>query len=283
MTAKTMTFPSDNPLPHFSVLMSVYLADRAEYVSEAVESILSQTVKTDDFVIVCDGPLNEEVDKLLNGYEDRCPEIRILRLSENSGLGVALNHGLAACRHDIVARMDSDDISASDRFQLQLNEFAEDNTLDILSGTVLEFKDSTSVITGRRRLPSSYEDIIVFSRKRNPFNHPCVMLRKQAVQAAGGYSEEFHLMEDYYLWVRMLRSGCKGRNIDRDLLYMRVDDATIGRRGGLKYSASMLRFHNWLLKTGWIGCGDYITGALPHALICILPLFIRRRIYKLLH
>ena len=271
-----MSAPSDN----YSVLMSVYAREKADHLRASIESILSQTVKTDNFVVVCDGKLTDELDAVLTGFEDK---IEIVRLPENKGLGNALNAGLSYCRHELVARMDSDDIAYPDRMEKQLLMFAEDPSLSLVSGTVTEFKEDISNTVGKREVPLTDEEIRSFSHKRNPMNHPAVMFKKSAVEEAGGYSEEYPYFEDYYLWVRMLMKGAKAANTADALVYMRVDDDTFVRRGGRKYASDMLRFHRYLRAQRWSSLSDYITGALPHALICVLPNNLRKAVYKKLH
>ena len=109
------------------------------------------------------------------------------------------------------------------------------------------------------------------------------MFKKSAVEAAGGYIEKYHLFEDYYLWVRMLMNGSKACNIKEPILYMRTPADLYMRRGGKTYAKDMLAFHKWLKDQGWIGLGTYLTGAVPHAVICVLPNNIRGLIYKVLH
>lgn len=137
-------------------------------------------------------------------------------------------------------------------------------------------------ITGRRVLPEHQSEIVRFSKKRNPFNHPSVMFRKSDVIEAGGYSERFHLFEDYYLWVRMLKNGCQTANIRETLLNMRVSEDTYMRRGGLSYAKDMIRFHYWLLRTDWIKGLDFLTGTIPHVIVCLMPGGVRKVVYKIL-
>lgn len=272
-----MTHHSDS----YSVLMSVYSAEKPEFLRQSIDSVLSQTIPTDDFVIICDGPLTAELDGVLSSYNNSC--INIIRLPVNGGLGKALSHGLTLCKHELVARMDSDDIALEDRMEKQLRAFSEDENLAMCSGTVIEFSDDINNIKGKRQVPSTNEEIRSFSRKRNPFNHPSMMFKKSAVINAGGYNEDYHLFEDYYLWVRMLMNNARGKNLDDGLVYMRVDDNTMVRRGGFSYAKDMLRFHGWLRKSHWSSVKDYMTGAIPHALVCILPAKIRKAVYKRLH
>lgn len=268
----------------YSVLMSVYHKEKAEYLREAMESIHTQTVSTDDFVLVCDGPLNEELDAVIAQMQVKFGSVlQVIRLEKNSGLGNALNTGLKYCKNDIVARMDSDDISLPDRCEKELAIFERQPQIAIVSGLILEFQDSPEMITGKREVPEQHDEILRFSRKRNPFNHPAVMFRKSAVEKAGGYKETYHLFEDYYLWVRMLQCGSVGYNIPTSVLYMRTSPDMYMRRGGKNYAKAMLHFRRWMVQTGWIGNMEFITGALPHAMVCILPNRVRGMIYKALH
>lgn len=265
----------------YSVLMSVYNREKPKYLAQAMESIASQTIPTDDFVLVCDGPLNDGLEQVIaDGKKLFGDALHLVRLEKNGGLGNALNTGIKFCRHDLVARMDSDDISLPGRCEKQLAAFENDPSLSVLSGTVLEFKDSPEYVSGKRELPQKHEEILAFSYKRNPFNHPAVMFQKSAVAAAGGYDESYPLFEDYYLWIRMLQNGCKGYNLKEPLLYMRTPEDLYLRRGGKKYAKDMLRFHKWLLRSGFTKPLQFLTGAVPHALVCVLPNRVRRAVYK---
>lgn len=268
----------------YSVLMSVYYKEKPEYLLESMESILNQTVPTNDFVLVCDGPLNQELDKVIQEMQGKFREVlHIVRLKENSGLGNALNEGLKYCKNELVARMDSDDISFRERCELELKCFEKQPDLDIVGGTILEFENSIDVITGKRLVPETQKAICKFSRKRNPFNHPSVMFKKSEVERVGGYSEAYPLFEDYYLWIRMLKNGSVGLNIQNPVLYMRTSVDMYLRRGGLVYAGNLLKFYGWLLSIGWCGVIDYISSAIPHALVCVLPNCLRKQVYKLLH
>ncbi len=269
----------NNSKTGYSILMSVYYKENSEYLEAAICSMLDQSIKSDDFVLVCDGPLTDELENVIRKFED---ELNVVRLEKNSGLGVALNEGLKHCRYELVARMDSDDISLEDRCAVQLSMFEKDPDLGLAGGIVEEFSDNPDEITGTRTVPEGHEEILKFAKKRNPVNHPCVMFRRSEVDKAGGYTEDFHLFEDYHLWVRMLLSGTKAANSGRVLLKMRTPADTYKRRGGAGYAREMLRFHRWLLKIKFSSPADFLTGALPHAAVCILPAGIRRYVYKLI-
>ena len=264
---------------NYSVLMSVYAREKPLNLAYSIDSMLRQTKPTDNFVLVCDGPLTRQMDLLIADYvRQRSDLFNIIRLEKNLGLGKALNKGLAYCKNDLIARMDSDDVAASNRCEKQLKIFCERN-IDIVGGSVEEFSSDISQISGRRVTPQTHDEILKFARRRCPFNHPCVMFKKQAVEKAGGY-QDFFLFEDYYLWIRMLQTGARGYNLPDTLVYMRTDDDMYRRRGGIRYMVSMLKFRNHMKETGFISFSDYLIGSIGQALVCLLPNSVRKLIYK---
>ena len=105
----------------YSVLMSVYSREKPQYLRQAIDSMFSQTVCTDDFVLVCDGPLNHGLEEAVYHMQEQYGDVfHVVRLEENRGLGNALNIGMEFCKYEIIARMDSDDISCPDRCERQL-------------------------------------------------------------------------------------------------------------------------------------------------------------------
>lgn len=268
----------------YSVLMSVYAAVEPEQLCAAVGSMLGQTLPADDFVLVCDGPLPPALNRVIDGFVRRDPRrFRVLRLSRCRGLAAALNAGLPLCRRDLVARMDSDDISHPRRCARQVEYLLRNPDVAVLSGTVLEFWDIPTRTTGKRSLPGMHTDLCRFSARRSPFNHPAVMYRKSAVAAVGGYRCAYPFFEDYDLWVRMQRAGFRGRNLREPLLFMRTGLGMYRRRGGRRYAENLLRFHLGLCREGWSTPADFVTGALPHALLCLLPTESLALIYRQLH
>lgn len=269
----------EQPQLKYSVLMSVYRMDQPHYFKQAVNSMLQQTILPDEIILVCDGPLTAELEAAIQEYKS---EITVIRLNDNKGLGVALNIGIQHCRNELVARMDCDDISLPDRCEKELKAFEKNDQLAIISGTIEEFYRTDDQFRKKRTLPLEHDKIVQFSKKRCPFNHPAVMYKKSAVIAAGGYREDYHRFEDYDLWVRMLKNHAVSQNLSDVLLSMRVSDALYMRRGGREYTKALLRFHNHLRKSGWISTYIFVTCAIPHAMVCILPNSVRKMIYKLL-
>ncbi|MDE7394607.1 MAG: glycosyltransferase, partial [Clostridiales bacterium] len=116
----------------FSVLMSVYHKEKPEFFDMALDSSYNQTVKADEWVIVKDGPISQELQDVINKYKQYDGvEIKEVPLEENKGLGIALSVGIPECRNELIARMDTDDIAVPNRFEWQLAEFEKDPALDI--------------------------------------------------------------------------------------------------------------------------------------------------------
>lgn len=265
---------------HYSVLMSVYYKDDPVFFGEAMDSIWNQTVPTDDFVLVCDGPLTEELDQVIEGMLNKHGDIlNVVRLEKNGGLGNALNVGIKYCRHDLVARMDSDDISRPYRCEKQLEAFRQMPDLSVISGIVEEFTDSTDNVYAKRAVPETHESIVKFAKSRNPFNHPCVMYDKNAVEAAGGY-QDFYLLEDYYLWVRMLLAGFRGYNLQIPLLWMRAGSDLYKRRSGLKYAVSQYNLFSFMRKEKFISNAQFLKSLMMRTASSLVPNGIRELMFK---
>lgn len=263
----------------YSVLMSVYYKENAEYLRTAMDSIWEQTVKTDDFVLVCDGMLTQELNAVVAEMEKEHPELQVIRLEKNGGLGSALNEGIKHCKNELVARMDSDDISRSERCERQIGIFSTHPEISIVSGIVEEFTTSIEIIEARRVLPEKQEGILAFAKKRNPFNHPCVMYKKSAVEAAGSY-QDFYLLEDYFLWVRMLQRGGVGYNLQEPLVWMRGGSEMYRRRSGWKYAKSQRALFKYMKDSGFIGVGQYVKSVLIRSISAIMPNGIREFAFK---
>lgn len=264
----------------YSVLMSVYHKEKPDFLKQSMESIFQQTVPTNDFVLVCDGPLNNELDTVINEMQKLFGErLKVIRLAKNGGLGNALNEGIKYCKNELVARMDSDDIAYADRCERQLEVFKRYPEISICSGIVEEFTDNPSVVDARRVPPETNAEIIEFAKMRNPFNHPCVMYRKSDVEAVGSY-QDFYLLEDYYLWLRMLMADYKGYNLQEPLLHMRAGSEMYKRRGGWKYVQSQMKLFRFMKEKGFISEWHYFKGCFLRWGSAISPNWLRRFMFE---
>lgn len=261
----------------YSVLMAVYAKENPAHFQTAIDSMLLQTVPPAQFVLVCDGPLTPELDAVIDSRGDR---LDVVRLPENKGLGEALRTGLLHCRCALVARMDSDDISLPDRCERQLALFAADSGLDIAGGVIEEFTFDPENPVSKRVVPLTHEKIVRYSKRRCPFNHPCVMYKKQAVLDAGNYNNDYLYNEDYDLWMRMLANGAKTANLPEVLLRQRSSSAQIQRRGGKAYAKSFFAMRKSFLEKGWISRRDFILSAYPQYIVSIMPNRMRGFVYR---
>ncbi len=264
----------------YSVLMSVYHKENAAYLKQAIESIQVQTVPADDFVLVCDGPLSPELDAVIEAKQlEMGDTLHLIRLRENGGLGNALNVGISYCRNELIARMDSDDIAYPDRCESQLKIFQKHPEISICSGTVEEFDQKPDEVTAKRILPETNAEILKFAKKRNPFNHPCVMYKKTSIEAVGSY-QDFYLLEDYYLWLRLLIAGYQGYNIPQPLLHMRAGAGMYKRRAGWKYVKTQIKLFRFMKDEQFIDAAQYITSCIIRTASALAPNNLREVMFK---
>ena len=268
------------PLP-FSLLMSVYGGDRAEFLRRAFTSSVDEQVRPpDEVVLVEDGPLPRE---LADCLEELCaaspvPVVRV-RLTENGGLAKALEAGLAACAHEVVARMDADDVSLPDRFALQLPQM--EAGADLVGTALLEIGAHEGDVVGQRTPPTSTAVIARTARLHDPFNHPTVVYRKSAVAAAGGY-EHLPLMEDYWLFARMIARGARVANSPQALVLYRVGAGAYSRRGGRQLLRAELALQTRFLRSGFVTPAEYVRNVAVRGAYRLVPAAVRRPAYRLI-
>lgn len=264
----------------YSVLMSVYCKEKPEYLKLSIESMMNQTLEPDEIVIVKDGPLTEELDRLIDEYKINNNRLFNIVISEkNIGLGMALNLGLKNCRNELVARMDSDDISLPQRCEKQIKRFKKDNELVILGTAVDEFKNDENQIISSRVVPNSYEEICKFAKRRSPFNHPTVMYKKSAVIKLGGYSD-LKRNQDVDLFGRMIFNNCKAENLEESLLLFRSNNDLSQRRKSWENTKSYIRVIRQFWKNGYSSFTDYFIVATGQTIMFICPVIIQNWIYK---
>ncbi len=264
----------------YSVLMSLYIKEKPDYLKAAIESMLRQTVLPDEIVIVKDGPLTEELEAVLSHYTDAYPTLFHIVPSEvNIGLGRALNLGLENCRNELVARMDTDDIAKPDRCEKQLKMFEENAELDLLGSSVDEFFDDPTQIVSRRVVPTTHEEIYEFAKRRSAFNHPTVMYKRSKVLSVGGYGD-LRRNQDVDLFGRMLYAGCIAGNIEESLLCFRSNDALAKRRRSWENTKSYINTIKKFRKMGYASFGDYAMVAIAQTAMFLMPVKLQHWVYK---
>lgn len=267
----------------FSVLMPVYHKDNPVFFEKALHSVFTdQTVKPNEIVIVVDGPVGKDLQLIIDKWKNsKGGLVTICELPANVGLGNALQIGLKACKFDLVARMDSDDIAHHDRFEVQLSCFTADQALVVCGSNISEFADDFDAPTSERNLPESSVDIAEFALYRNPINHPSVMFKRAEVIAVGGYLD-MPYFEDYYLWIRCIMAGFSFYNVQQNLVFMRGGKPQLLRRSGLSYAKLEYKFLNRIREIGFLKLRLFFPLVLVRCSIRLAPVFLLKKIYSVL-
>jgi glycosyltransferase involved in cell wall biosynthesis len=262
----------------FSLLVPVYDGDRPDHVRRAFRSAVDdQTVRPDQVIIVRDGPVRAELAACLDELgENGLVPATLVDLPRNSGLGPALDEGLAASWFDVVARMDADDVAMPHRFEVELPLMRE---ADIVGAGLLEFVEDTDHIVGQRVPPTGPDQIRRYARMHDPFNHPTVVYRRRAVLAAGGYGD-LPLMEDYALFARMLQDGARAVNVAEPLVFYRVGASAFKRRGGAELLRSELRLQREFQRRGFTSRAEYLRNVAVRGGYRLIPWRVRRAVYR---
>jgi glycosyltransferase involved in cell wall biosynthesis len=264
----------------FSLLISVYDKEKPFFLQQALDSIICQTLLPDEVVIVKDGPIKQELNNIIDNFKNIFQnEVIIINLDKNYGLGYALSVGIQKCNYDIVARMDSDDISFPNRFSKQINEFVNDDLLDVLGTALEEFLEFPNDYKILKIQPAKHIDIYNKSKYLNPISHPTVMFRKSKVLACGSY-QDMPFFEDYFLWIRMLSMGCRFSNLNDILLYFRIGNGMINRRHGFSYFKHEIIFYYQIFKIKYISLSQFIYIIIAKSIIRLSPIFITKLFYK---
>lgn len=253
-----------------TVLMSVYRNTTAEELTHALDSIEAQTRPPERVLVVKDGPVKGDVDKLLSCVDT-------VTLPDNRGLGIALREGLAEVNTEFVARLDSDDAAFPERLEKQLAFMAAHPDIAVVGTAMQEFTGDT--LGGVRRLPETHDAIARYAKINSPMNHPSVLMRVADVRDAGGY-RPMHNMEDYDLWARLIASGKKLHNLPEPLTYFRVDDAQMKRRTTPETRRAEREMQRALVSYGLVSRSRAAANYAVRNLYRALPLSAMRRVYS---
>ena len=265
----------------FSLLMSVYERDRPELLRRAfASSVQEQTRRPDEVVLVQDGPVPDDLSACIEELCAASPvPVQRVALPENVGLGPALEAGLAACRHEVVARMDADDVSLPERFALQLPEI--ESGADLVGSALLEIGTAEDDVVGRRVPPTDPDAIARAARLHDPINHPTVVYRRSAVAAAGGY-QHVPLLEDYWLFARMIQRGARVVNRPEPLVLYRVGEGAYRRRGGTALLRAELHLQLLFVRAGFTTPAQFLRNVAIRCTYRLVPAAVRKPVYRAL-
>lgn len=264
---------------NFSVLLNIYAKDRPDWIKQALDSVLSNTVRPTEVVIMVDGPVGKEIQNVLDEVA-KDKTVRVLSHPVNIGRGAALGYAVPKCSYDLIALMDADDVSRKDRFEKELALFQTDSELAVVGGQVQEVDANSFAPRANRTVPLTHTEIRQYLKTRMPFNNPTIMFKKAAVLDSGNF-KAFGLVEDYYMWARVIAKGYKTANIPDIVVDMRVDPALYGRRGGWNYFHMNKMVFDEMKKLKLLSFKDYYyTLSVRFVVQVLMPNWLRSMFYK---
>ena len=261
--------------------MSVYEKEKAKYLAQSIDSIVNQTLKPDELVIVKDGKLTKELENVLKTYEQAYPQmIHIFPLQDSSTLGKALAFGVAQCKNEYIARMDTDDIAVANRLEEQAKILEKNPTIDMLGGFIEEYDQNMEKKIGIRKVPIGYEPIKKYIKWQCPFNHVSVIMKKSTLIKIGNYQDV--PLEDYELWGRMLINHCHIENCNKVLVKCRTGKEMYKRRSGKKRIQEVIQLEKKLLSYKIISKGQFIINIIIRSIFALLPIRLKSVIYPII-
>jgi glycosyltransferase involved in cell wall biosynthesis len=262
----------------YSVLMTVYYKENATSFKTAIDSIINQTKQTNDFVIVADGPLNEDLYAIINEYSNKYNFINVIKCKENLGSGSASKEGLKYIKNEIFAKMDSDDIAMPDRMEKELQKINEG--YDVVGTAMSEFIDNPTNVIGIRMPPENHDDIVKFSKKRNPICNVTIMYKKSFIEKVGGFGNTV-VIEDYTLNIKLIQAGARYYNIQEPLVNVRSNSDQMKRRGDKIVKKSLKDLRKYMLKTKYINFFEYCLYNAEALIFLSSPVWLKRIMYRL--
>ncbi|GMM89464.1 glycosyltransferase [Vibrio fortis] len=264
----------------FSVLLSVYSKEDPKYLNDSLESIYDkQSLKPSEIILVKDGLLPPKLNQVIEYWQCKLGKLFItIQLEHNVGLARALNVGLEKCSHELVARMDTDDISTPTRFEKQIAFMMENQHIVASSGEVLEFDINMARQLGVRSLPINSHELVKFCRFRSPLSHPAVIFRRSKIMALGGYPN-FSNSQDWALWSLLISKGEVIANIESTLVHMRTDSSLLERRG-VKYYRNELKIFKFQREIGLLRRRDFLFNVISKGVLRASPNLVKRLAYK---
>ncbi len=263
-----------------SVLMPVCNKEHKEYLKEALDSIINQTYKPKEIVIIQDGKLDESKAKLLKSYKQKYSNlINIFEIKKTKSLGVVLNYGVQKCKYEYIARMDADDISELDRFERQAKVLIKNPEIDILGGYINCYDEKMKKIVSTRKVPLTDKKIKKKVKKISPFNHGTVIIKKKKLIEIGNYKDL--PIEDYELWGRFAINDTNLRNLDMALVKSRTSKDMYKRRSGFKYIKKVKVVQKLLMEYKIINRFEYYINISVRTIFALLPINLKQFLHKI--
>lgn len=265
----------NNNLMKYSVVMAIYKNDRPEWLLQAINSLLSQTIKSNDIIFVRDGHISKKLEKILISFEELHKEITVIRLDRNVGAGLARNEGVSRAKNELVAIMDADDISLSSRFELQLAEFNSNAETILVGGQISEFEKTPDNVVGYRKVPTEFNAIKKFARYRSPINHVTIMFKKSIFLSIGGYPK-MSRAEDYYMISALLANGYIITNLNSTIVNCRINSDNIRRRKSWLNVRENIISRWKIYRLGAISFLNFLISSMAQLILFVMPVTLLR-------
>ncbi len=262
----------------YSIVMSIYKNDKLDWVIEALNSLLLQSLPAKEILIGLDGPVDQGITDFLISVIESNKSVRVFQFEINAGLGFIRNFAISKCESAYVGLMDADDISVFDRFHLQAKAI-QDNNADFVGGFISEFDASAKSGDKVRRVPVSLDEVNS-SWLRQPFNHVTLFFKRKAFLDLGGYNTD-HQVEDFELFLRAKRRGWRFQNIPIVLVNVRFNSDTIRRRRGWVYLTHWINIYNLMLAHREITTFHWVLAVFVHSVAKLGPKAFSKLLYRL--
>lgn len=256
-----------------SVVMPLYYKEKPEYLDISLQSLYNQTVPAEEIILVKEGKLSNEHNKILNKWSALFEKgvLKIIDAGDEKGLPRCLNMGINASKYTYIARFDSDDKCLPDRFEKQLNYFKNNPDVVLLGGQIEEYDQNMESSLGIRKVPLDLTSIKRFIKLRSPFNHQTVIYKRDIVLKLGGYPL-FENSEDYALWGLFVANRYRVANLDETLVHARTGKGLIIRRSGLTFLKRELRAIRFLYEIKLLNFPYYVLSTSMRIVIRLIPL-----------
>ncbi|QMV13006.1 glycosyltransferase [Vibrio spartinae] len=264
-----------------SVLMSTYKGNKAKYLDESLKSLAEQTCIADEIILIVDGEVDGEQLSVISNFKYK-GNFKVYFLEANHGLAYCMNLAIQYSSNDILARMDADDLSCNQRFEIEYNNLMSlDDENYVVCSWASEFSDEYSDFYCIKKTPGDNNKIKKMIPYRNVIVHPSMMFYKKVINIHGGYDENVGLLEDYELHLRLIKAGVKYHCIQRPLIQFRTSHEQYGRRGGFKYLINEYKFRKFCYKKRYIKLHQFIISCVLYSFLRLSPVKLRKSMYKL--
>jgi glycosyltransferase involved in cell wall biosynthesis len=265
--------------PLVSVLLPVYNAQK--FLSESIESILTQTYQNLELIVVDDASTDDSW-QIMQLYKEKDNRVKIFQNIQNLKLSRTLNKALSSASGKYIARMDADDISLPDRIQLQVDYMESHPEVGICGGR-MNIIGTDGVIFGCRKYHLVDKEIRSHIFRYSPYSHPLIMMRKNVLDQVGGYRHEYNPAEDYELYFRIGEISRFG-NLPHTLLNYRIVGNSMTTGDTKKMERLTIRIRDQYRKSPHytFSLGDYVYNTLHKISLYTMPSSLKMKIFHLI-